>query len=97
MTNTDDERLGNICGVIVHAAPGRAADISRALADMPGVEVHADDGGGRLVITVEDTPDIPAARGLLNVNALPGVVNTALVYHHCDPDSDGAGSLAKEA
>lgn len=97
MTTTDDERLGNICGVIVHAAPGRGADVARALAEMPGVEVHADDGAGRLVITVEDTTEIPAARGLLNVNALPGVVNTALVYHHCDPESDDAGSLAKEA
>jgi nitrate reductase NapD len=98
MTNTgDSERIGNICGVIVHVAPGRSEDVSRTLAAMPGVEVHAGAGDGRLVITVEDTSEITAAQGLLAVNALPGVVNAALVYHHYEPDSDEPGSVAKEA
>lgn len=91
------ERIGNICGVLVHVAPGREEEVTATLKSAPGVEVHAAGGDGRLVVTVEDTPEITAAERLATISGWPGVMSAALVYHHYEPDSETAGSLAKEA
>jgi nitrate reductase NapD len=53
------------------------------------VEVHGGADAGRLVITLEDTPESLAADTLGRLNDLPGVVNSILIYHH-----GGAGTLA---
>jgi nitrate reductase NapD len=91
------EKIGNICGVLVHVAPGRENDVTAQLNATPGIEVHAAGGDGRLVVTVEDTPEITAAERLATISGWPGVMSAALVYHHYEPDSETAGSLAKEA
>ncbi|MCP5153385.1 MAG: chaperone NapD [Ectothiorhodospiraceae bacterium] len=78
----------NICGVLVHARAEQAAEVARDLALMPGVEVHAREGG-RLVVTVEETPDAPrAADSLSAMHSVRGVLAASLVYHVCDPDCE---------
>lgn len=86
----------NICGVLVHAVPGRVEGVAAALEGLPGVELHARADAGRLIVTVEDTEGASAVDGLAKIHGLPGVVSAALVYHHFEPDGD-AGAVAKEA
>ena len=78
----------NICGVLVHARPERAGEVGRALAAMPGVEIHAVGGDGRLVVSVEDTPGSFTADVMAGFHRVEGVINAALVYHHCESDED---------
>jgi nitrate reductase NapAB chaperone NapD len=48
------------------------------------VDVHAALDDGRIVITVEDTPEKAPAETLMNVQNLRGVLNAALIYNYCD-------------
>lgn len=79
----------NICGVLVHAIPVRAGEVSHALSGLPGVEVHRHAEEGRIVVTVEDTADHLALDSLAEIHRLPGVVAASLVYHHFDAADDG--------
>lgn len=83
----------NICGCLVHAAPGAAGRVQAALAAIPGVEVHAEDGG-RIVVTVEDTETATAADRIMEMHQIPGVLTVTLTYHHFETPNAEAGAPA---
>jgi len=72
----------NISGVLVHAFPEKAADVSRRLESMEGVEVHANTDEGKIVVTIEKTNDKSVADTLLELQVMPDVLNASMVYHH---------------
>jgi nitrate reductase NapD len=76
----------NICGVLVHTRPGNVADVQARLADLPGVEVHAATEEGRVVVTVEDTPDRLALDTINDIFQTEGVINASLVYQYTDDE-----------
>ncbi len=89
---TSDKKLTgaeefNICGVLVHARRERAADVGEVLAALPGIEVHQRTDDGRLIITIEDTPQRMASETLADIHKIDGVLSASLVYHQTDPDS----------
>jgi nitrate reductase NapD len=51
------------------------------LLDLPGVGLHASEGG-KLVVTVEDTAGTMAADTLALLGQVDGVLNTSLIYHY---------------
>jgi nitrate reductase NapD len=79
-----------IVGVLVQACPGKLDRVARALADLPGVEVHARADPGRLVTTVEARGDHPIGDTLLAINRSEGVLSATLVYHHFEEDPGAA-------
>ena len=87
----------NICGILVHAYPDNVTEVASALGRIPGVELHGQADGGRLIVTIEDTTSSSAIDGLGAIHALPGVVAAALVYHHFDSVPGEAGTHAMEA
>jgi nitrate reductase NapD len=78
----------NIAGLLVHAHPARRDAVRRRLAGLSGVEVHAASQDGRLIVTVEDTDDAPAADTVLALHRMEGVLSAAIVYHHFEPLSE---------
>ncbi len=76
----------NVIGVLVQTTPEREAEVGTRLAEMPGVEVHASSGDGRLVVTATDVGDRFASDALMAMNHVPHVVGTSLVYHAFEPD-----------
>ncbi len=76
----------NLCGVLVHAEPGRLALACRHLAELPGVEIHEQAPDGRMVVTIEDVEGLPAALTLAKLHEIEGVASAALVYHHCETE-----------
>ncbi len=76
----------NICGVLVHAMPSRLDDVRKSLSDLDGVEVHQVAEGGRIIVTLEDTPKSSAIDQLASIHRIQGVVAAALVYHQFEPD-----------
>jgi len=74
----------NISGVLLHAHPRRLGALRRQLARLPGLELHASTGDGRLVLTIEEADDIPLGETLLKLQGLEGVLCAALVYHHSE-------------
>lgn len=82
----------NICGVLVHATPAKFEAIQADLALMDGVEVHHTAAGGRIVVTVEDTERTTALDAMSAIHRLDGIVAASLIYHHFEPDADGAAA-----
>lgn len=79
----------NVCGVLVHVRPDLADAVRLALAALPGVEIHAATGDGRLIVTVEDAEGQWAGATISRFNDIAGVLSVALVYHHFDSDLEG--------
>lgn len=80
----------NICSCVVHAKPGTGPKVAERVAALPGVDVHGGIAEGRLVVTLEDTPDTLAADTLGALNQVPGVINTVLIYHYGGEGSSDA-------
>lgn len=75
----------NIAGVLVHSHPDFTETVSRSLSALPGVEVHAADGG-RIVVTVEGDDANALADTFRGFSDMSGVLSAALVYHHFESD-----------
>lgn len=76
----------SICGVLVHIRPERVDELSRDLGAWCGVEIHARDAQGHLVVTVEDSPERGCVDTMSEIAKTPGVLCTSLVYEHTDYD-----------
>lgn len=74
----------NISGIVVQAHPENLAALQAQIAALAGAEVHAAQPDGRMVITVEDTPDAVPSETIMKVQLLPGVLGTAMIYNYCD-------------
>jgi periplasmic nitrate reductase NapD len=73
----------NIASLVLRAHPDRLADLQNAVCAIPGAEVHANENG-RMIVTVEDTPDHACADALLKVQQLDHVMSITLAYEHSD-------------
>lgn len=71
----------NISGVLVKAYPEHLVSIEQALITMSGVEVHGNNEDGRIVITVEDKSANNISDTLTQIQAVPGVLSAAMIYH----------------
>lgn len=72
----------NICGCLVHAAVQSLPGIRSQIEAMDGVEIHASDDEGRLVVVVEDTETNTASELIMQLHQIPGVLSVTLTYHH---------------
>lgn len=85
----------SILGAIVRTSRDRVADLSRQLAQQPGVDVALDPGDGRLILVIEDSAGTAASATLAAIALLPGVVDVSLVYEHGGDDpAESAGMNA---
>ena len=76
----------NISSIIVHTLPQNIAVLQGELANISGVDVHAANKDGKIVITIEDTPDNSPADTLMNVQKMQGVLSASLIYNYCDDE-----------
>ncbi len=74
----------NISGIVVHARPESTVALIGQIAALDGVAVHAVQPDGRLVITVEDTPEAAPSDTIMKVQLMPGVLGAAMIYNYCD-------------
>ncbi len=74
----------NISGIVLRARPENAAEIRDSLAALPGVEVHAATGDGRLVLTLEDAGTASAADTFVKLHDIRGVMSVAMIYQYSD-------------
>ena len=55
----------DIASAVVHAAPGRSAEVRAQLERLRGIEIHAETPEGRFVVTAEDTPEGSAGDAIM--------------------------------
>ena len=82
----------HVCGVLLMSKPEHSAKVEQALRAMPGVELHANQGG-RMVVTVEGTEYGHCADMITELATLDGVASSSLVYHQIDNESMPEESL----
>ena len=75
----------HVTSLVVYADPSRALEISDAVGRLPGTEVHANDGRGKLVVVLETAGDADMAAAIDRVDRTAGVICTALVYQQTEP------------
>ncbi len=79
----------HVVSLVVYADPSRVAEISDAVGRLPGAEVHANDGRGKLVVVLETEGDADMAAAIDRVDRIAGVICTALVYQQSEPLNPG--------
>ncbi len=84
----------NISSVIVHARPGHAEVVQRALASVDGVEVHAVSPEGKLIVTIESPGDRETADTYAAIGQMDHVMSTSMVYHQTEADPEQEISVA---
>jgi nitrate reductase NapD len=87
----------SILGALVRVRPRHLDEIATRTAALPGVELSANPGDGRLVLVLEDAEvdgTLHTAAATLAAIALwPEVLNTSLVYEYSGPDVLPAGAV----
>ncbi|MCG6877451.1 MAG: chaperone NapD [Betaproteobacteria bacterium] len=83
-----------VASLVVRARPERLTALGEALRQMPGVEVHAVQPEGRIVVTVEDVDGVYPAESIVSIHNLGGVIGVSLVYEYSDEET---GSETEEA
>ena len=74
----------NISGIVVQTPPERSEALQEQLVALAGVEIHAVNPEGSIVITIEDTPDNKPSEVLMQVQTIQGVLSASLIYNYCD-------------
>ena len=78
----------NIASLVLRAKLDQLADLQKAVCFIPGLEVHAvNNQNGRMIVTVEDTPDHACADALVKIQQLEHVMSITLAYEHSELDS----------
>jgi nitrate reductase NapD len=80
----------NISGIVVHASPDKIDMVRTQLEKIPGVEVHAASAEGKMVVTIEKPGDRETADIFEEISRIPGILSTAMVYHHFEPDTEAS-------
>ena len=74
----------NISSIVIQTHPQDSGALQGKLADLPGVDVLAAMDDGKIIITIEDTPENVPSETLMNVQNMQGVLSAAMVYNYCD-------------
>ena len=86
----------NVIGVLVMTVPEHEDEVVARLAEMPGVEIHAATGDGRLVVTATDEDTALASDNLMAMQLMPHVIGASLVYHAFEPENDESDAGTRE-
>ncbi len=76
----------HISGYVVQAQPVQIEAITAAINELAGAEIHGSNEKGKMVLTLETTKEEDIAERIIEINSIPGVINTALVYHQIDEE-----------
>ena len=83
----DDEL--HISSLVVQALPSRLRPVREAIMRLAGAEIGAVAPGGRIVVTLETTSEAEFLRRFSQIDRLPGVGSTTLVFHQVETVGSG--------
>lgn len=71
----------HIASIVVRVQPKNLGELKRWLQQQAGVEIHAEDAQGKLVVVTETKQEQAILDLIDSIAARPGTLNAALVYH----------------
>ncbi|MDR2689604.1 MAG: chaperone NapD [Azoarcus sp.] len=73
-----------IVSLVLKFRPCHAAEIAAAVARVPGAQVVADSGDGRMIVLLEDGPGYAVSDSILQVHQVAHVMSVTLSYEYSD-------------
>ncbi|MBF0181264.1 MAG: chaperone NapD [Magnetococcales bacterium] len=77
-----------LASAVLLVRPDAMAAIIDAVTALPGVELHAKDPNGKLLITLEDHASDPLVRRFEQIKYFDGVLSADLIYQHSEETPD---------
>ncbi|GAA5216629.1 chaperone NapD [Corallincola platygyrae] len=74
----------HISSLVVHMRPDVMADVTDYLDQKPGLEIQGGNEQGKMVVTLETLTEHAVLDAISEINYLPGVLSTSLVFHQID-------------
>ena len=74
-----------ISSLLVQARAEDHGRLEETISALPGAEVYASTGAGKIVVVIETPSDAELVRSVDLIGALPGVLSVNLVFHHSEP------------
>jgi periplasmic nitrate reductase NapD len=74
----------HISSLVVHAMPDTLDHVSAELTALPGIEIHAQDPSGKLILTLETDHEAVIVEHINAIYGIRGVLSAALVFHHIE-------------
>ena len=72
----------SIYSLVVHTRPENVESVKQELIDIDGVEVHATNDKGKLVVTLDHPDRTYCSDTIMNFHNISGVLNSSLVYEY---------------
>lgn len=79
----------HISSLVVQALPSNARLVEAAIARLPGAEINVVTAEGRIVVTLETNSEAEFLMRFAEIDRLPGVVSTMLVFHQVETVESG--------
>jgi len=76
-----------ISGVVITTRPDEKAEVLHALAAVPGVEVHGDDGQGNIVAVLETKSSEDMERLIDRINKDPLILHVGMTYLNTEDEA----------
>ena len=77
-------RERHISSLITLARVERLDAVVAAINEVPGAEIFADDGAGKIVVVIETGDAAGLLAGIEQISRIDGVLTTNLVYHQTE-------------
>ena len=73
-----------ISSVLVQARAEDHGRLKERISSLPGTEVHASTGAGKIIVVIETPGDAELVRLIDRIGAFPGALSVNLVFHHSE-------------
>ncbi len=74
----------HVSSLVVLTQPPLRHRLAEQISALDGAEIHAVSDEGKLVVTLEGPSQRPIMAAIDAINAMPGVLSAALIYHQFD-------------
>ncbi|WP_323062602.1 chaperone NapD [Aeromonas jandaei] len=74
----------HVSSLVVLTQPTLRHQLAEEIAALDGAEIHAITNEGKLVVTLEGASQRPIMAAIDAIQAMPGVLSAALIYHQFD-------------
>ena len=83
MSNNSVDEV-HISSYVVQTRPQQTEQIRTLINEIYGAEIHGTNPQGKMVLILESDSENDISDLIIKINSIPGVINTALVFHQID-------------
>jgi len=87
-----------ICSLVVQSMPEHVETVNESLLAMEGVEIHAQNGQGKMVVSIDHPSREYCSDAMIDISRIDGVMSTSLVFEYQeDPEPEQISPTKKQS